>query len=68
VSYADGSLPAVQEVVAAGSGVAASYRELNKVLAACKTFHLLERWTEGHWQYRSDVFPHRGKPFECLRH
>jgi hypothetical protein len=38
VPYADGSLPAVQEVVAVGRGVAASYRELNRVLAKCKTF------------------------------
>jgi hypothetical protein len=38
VSYADGSLPAVQEVVATGGGVAASYNELNKILGACKTF------------------------------
>lgn len=38
VSYADGSLPALQEVVATGSGAAASYKALNKALAACKSF------------------------------
>ena len=37
-SYADGSLPAIQEVVAAGSGAASSYRALNRALAACKSF------------------------------
>jgi hypothetical protein len=38
VSYADGSLPALQEVVAAGSGAVEGYEALNKALAACKTF------------------------------
>jgi hypothetical protein len=38
VSYADGSLPAVQEVVAAGPGESSRYKALNHALAKCKTF------------------------------
>ena len=38
VAYKDGSLPAVQEIIAAGEGVSASYMKLNHALANCKTF------------------------------
>jgi hypothetical protein len=38
VAYKDGSLPAVQEVIAAGQGVSASYTKLTHALANCQTF------------------------------
>jgi hypothetical protein len=38
VAYEDGSLPEIQEVVAAGHGVVASYKKLNHVLEDCKSF------------------------------